>query len=186
MQRYILTAYNDASSATREVYDDFMRTTGETSVPIWLQSLGHNAALARAYWERAKGTLFSGTLPLPLKEMIVFTVSARHGARYCSAGHAPNVLSLDKALDFQDLHNFAQATVDWKLPPYYEQVVRFAEKVVADANQVTDDDFEALMDEGFSREEIGEIIAVIDMASMFNIYTSVLKLDLDPNYRAVL
>jgi len=186
MQRYILTKYEDASPETREVYDDFMRTTGESSVPIWLESLGHNAALARAYWERAKGTLFSGTLPLPLKEMIVFVVSAKHGARYCSACHAQNVLSLDKALKFEDLHDFVRAEVEWTLPAYYEHVVRFANKVVADANQVEDEDFETLMDEGFSREEICEIIAVIDMASMFNIYTSALKLDLDPNYRAIL
>jgi len=186
MQRYVLTGYNEASPDTRAVYDDFMRTTGESNVPIWMQSLGHSAALARAYWERAKGTLFSGSLPLPLKEMIVFVVSARHGARYCAACHAQNVLSLDKALQFEDLHSFVQAGANRILPPYYEHVVAFAEKVIADANQVTDEDFEILMDEGFSREEICEIIAVIDLASMFNIYTSALKLDLDPNYRAIL
>jgi len=77
MQRYTLTDYDDASPAAREVYDDFMRTTGATSVPIWIKSLGHSGALAKAYWERAKGTLFSGSLPLPLKEMIVFVVSAK-------------------------------------------------------------------------------------------------------------
>jgi hypothetical protein len=73
----LLTDYENASPATREVYDDFMRTTGATAPPVWIKSLGHSAALARAYWERAKGTLFSGNLPLPLKEMIVFVVSAK-------------------------------------------------------------------------------------------------------------
>ena len=98
MQHYTLTEYADASSETRAVFDDFMRTTGATAVPVWLKSLGHSAPLTRAYWERAKGTLFAGNLPLPLKEMIVFVVSARNGARYCSACHAQNVLSLDKTL----------------------------------------------------------------------------------------
>ena len=186
MQRYTLTEYADASRETRAVYDDFMRTTGATEVPIWLKSLGHSAPLARAYWERARGTLFAGNLPLPLKEMIVFVVSARHGARYCSACHAQNVLSLDQALKFEDLHAFVKAGPDRGLPGYYAQVVAFAEKVAADANQVTDEDFDLLMDEGFSKEEICEIIAVIDLASMFNIYTSALNLDLDPNYRAIL
>jgi uncharacterized peroxidase-related enzyme len=186
MQRYVLTEYEDASPEAQSVYDDFMRMTGERAVPIWLKSLGHSAALARAYWERAKGTLFSGSLPLPLKEMIVFVVSARHGARYCAACHAQNVLSLDKALEFEDLHTFVRAGAERGLPAYYEQVVAFAEKVVADANQLTDEDFSQLMDEGFSREEICEIIAVIDLASMFNVYTSALNLDLDPSYRAIL
>lgn len=186
MQRYTLTEYADASPETREIYDDFMRTTGACAVPIWIKSLGHSAALARAYWERAKGTLFSGSLPLPLKEMIVFVVSAHHGARYCSACHAQNVLSLDKALAFEDLRSYLQADGDAKLPAYYQNVVQFATKVVEDANGLTDGDFEELMDEGFSKEEICEIIAVIDLASMFNIYTSSLRLDLDPEYRAIL
>jgi alkylhydroperoxidase family enzyme len=186
MQRYILTEYQDASLETRAVYDDFMRTTGENAPPVWIKSLGHSPALARAYWERAKGTLFSGTLPLPLKEMIVFAVSAKHGARYCSACHAQNVLSLDNALKFEDLHAFVEAGTEWQLPGYYEHVIKFATKLVTDPNQVDDEDFDALMDEGFSREEICEIIAVIDLASMFNIYTSALKLDLDPSYRAIL
>ncbi len=186
MQRYILTNYHSADPATREVYDDFMRTTGATEPPIWLQSLGHSAALTRAYWERAKGTLFSGSLPLALKEMIVFVVSAKHGARYCSACHAQNVLNLDKSLAFDDLQGFLKPQGGATLPPYYAAVVSFASRIVQDANGVQDDDFENLMDEGFSLQEIGEIIAVIDMATMFNVYTSSLRLDLDSQYRAIL
>jgi alkylhydroperoxidase family enzyme len=186
MQRYMLTAYQDASPATCEVYDDFMRTTGATEVPVWLKSLGHSPALTRAYWERAKGTLFSGSLPLALKEMIVFVVSARHGARYCSACHAQNVLNLDKALAFDDLQSFLKPDAAVPLPHYYVGVIRFASRVVEDANGMQDEEFEALMDEGFSQAEICEIIAVIDMATMFNVYTSSLRLDLDPQYRAIL
>ncbi|MBL8436098.1 MAG: hypothetical protein JNL99_14315 [Zoogloea sp.] len=184
MQRYTLTEYAEASSETRAVFDDFMRTTGATAVPVWLKSLGHSAPLARAYWERAKGTLFAGNLPL--KEMIVFVVSARNGARYCSACHAQNVLSLDKTLAFDDLKDLVSAERGFKLPPYYAAVVDFAGKVADDPNGLDDADFEALMDEGFSKHEICEIIAVIDMATMFNVYTSSLRLDLDPDYRAIL
>lgn len=186
MTRYTLTEYDDASTETRQVYDDFMRATGATEPPVWIKSLGHSPALARAYWERAKGTLFSGHLPLALKEMIVFAVSAKNGARYCSACHAHNVLSLDKTVDFADLTSFLRADSVVQLPSYYHNVVQFATKVVADPNGLTDDDFEALHDDGFSSEEIGEIIAVIDMATMFNIYTSSMRLDLDPHYRAIL
>lgn len=186
MLRYKLTDYDECSEPTRAVYDDFMRTTGATTVPIWLKSLGHSAALTRAYWERAKGTLFSGSLPLPLKEMIVFVVSAKNGANYCSACHAQNVLSLDKSLQFDDLKALLESEDGNRLPHYYHSVVAFAIKTVCDPNCLTDADFEELMDDGFSLEEIGEIIAVIDMATMFNIYTSSLKLDLDPQYRAIL
>jgi alkylhydroperoxidase family enzyme len=186
MQRYILTDYENASSETQEVYNDYMRTTGATSVPIWLQSLGHSHALAKAYWERAKGTLFGGNLPLPLKEMIVFIVSAQNGARYCAACHAQCVLNLDKALSLEDLKSIIQPDSNFELPAYYRKVAAFASKVAEKANAVEDEDFEILMDEGFSRQEICEIIAVIDLATMFNVYTSTLRLDLDPEYCAVL
>lgn len=186
MQRYTVTEYDDASPATREVYDDFMRTTGATTVPIWVKSLGHSAALVRAYWERAKGTLFSGSLPLPLKEMIVFVVSAKNCANYCSACHAQSVLSLDKTLSFKNLQAYLADNSVLQLPVYYQSVVRFADKVATDANSLIDADFEALMEEGFTKEEICEIIAVIDLATMFNVYTSALRLDLDPNYCAIL
>ena len=186
MRRYLLTSYEEASDESREIYDDFMRTTGAQSVPIWLQSLGHSSALTKAYWERAKGTLFSGSLPLPLKEMIVYIVSARHGARYCSACHAQSVLSLDKTLNIEDLQAFLKTDKNIDLPVYYKSVSKFVDKAAAEPNCLTDEDFETLLDEGFSQEEIIEIIAVIDLATMFNVYTSALGLDLDPNYEAVL
>ena len=186
MQRYILTNYDDASPETQMVYDDYMRTTGSTSVPIWLKSMGHSHALTKAYWERAKGTLFGGTLPLPLKEMIVFVVSAKNGARYCSACHAQSVLSLDKAFSFDDLKSAVQFDSNFEMPVYYRSVVAFASKVAENANAIEDSDFEELFDEGFSKQEVCEIIAVIDLATMFNVYTSTLRLDLDPDYCAVL
>ncbi len=185
-RRYIVTEYKDAAPETQEVYNDYMRTTGDSSVPLWLKSLGHSPALTRAYWERAKGTLFSGALPLPLKEMIVFIVSAKHGARYCSACHAQNVLSLDKALCFEDLQSFLKSDKGSKLPVYYEKVAQFVSKTAINPNCLSDEDFEELMDEGFTKEEICEIVAVIDLASMFNVYTSSLRIDLDPEYRAII
>lgn len=186
MRRYSLTEYEDASPETRDVYDDLMRTTGATAPPVWIKSLGHNAALAGGYWERSKATLFTGTLPLPLKEMVVFAVSAKHGARYCSACHAHSVLHLDRGVNFTDLKSYLAIDSTEALPAYYRSVVDFANKVVDDVNGVTDADFEDLQEDGFTQQEIGEIIAVIDLASMFNIYTSAMRLDLDPQYEAVL
>jgi alkylhydroperoxidase family enzyme len=118
--------------------------------------------------------------------MIVFVVSSRNGAKYCSACHAQAVLSLDKSLGFEDLKSFLASSAGAQLPACYRSVVAFADKVVDDANGLQDEDFDTLMDEGFSAHEIGEIIAVVDMATMFNVYTSALRLDLDPQYRAIL
>jgi uncharacterized peroxidase-related enzyme len=186
MQRYILTEYGNASDETRKVYDDYLQATGAANIPVWLKSLGHSSNLARAYWERAKGTLFSGVLPQALKEIIVFVVSAKNGAHYCAACHADCVLNLDKTLRFEDLDGFLRGDAGFNFPDYYREVVDFAMKIQVNPNALEDEDFEQLMDMGFGKEEIYEIIAVIDMTMMFNTYTSALRLDLDANHRAVL
>lgn len=79
MPRYTLTEYDTAVPATRDVYDDFMRATGATELPVWIKILGHSPSLTRACWKCAKGTLLRGNLPLPLKEMIIFVVSSLNG-----------------------------------------------------------------------------------------------------------
>lgn len=186
MKRYILTEYDNASSLTKEVYDDYMRTTGDSKVPVWLKSLGHNAHLVKSYWERAKGTLFYGTLPLPLKEVIVFVVSAINGANYCSSCHAQCVLNLDKAVSFEELKESAGTGSYAKIFPDYEQVINFVMKAAENPARLTDEDFKILLDDGFSKEELVEIISIIDLATMFNVYTSTLRLDLDPEYHAIL
>ena len=96
------------------------------------------------------------------------------------------MLNLDKALSFENLQSAVKSEKGFQMPAYYRNVVDFATKVAENANCIEDADFEALMDEGFSKEEICEIIAVIDLATMFNVYTSTLRLDLDPDYRAIL
>ncbi len=186
MQRYIITEYEDASPETKAVYDDYLRTTGSTSLPVWIKSMGHNASIAKAYWEKGKGTLLGGKLPLPLKELIVFMVSGTNEAKYCTACHAQAILKLDKTLTIEDLKEFLKGEKDLPFPKSYKSVLNFAVKVVKDPNNVDDKDFEELIDEGFTKEEICEIIAIVDMSTMFNIYTSALKLHLDPHYQAIL
>lgn len=41
MQHYTLTKYQDASPATRQVYDDLMRTTGEVVLQTWISYQNH-------------------------------------------------------------------------------------------------------------------------------------------------
>jgi AhpD family alkylhydroperoxidase len=96
MQRYALMDYASAPPEVRAIYDDYLQSTGSTSVPLWVQSLGHNPHLLRGYWERTKGSLVHGTLPGVLKEMVIFVVSVVNGSRYCSACHAHAVLTMDR------------------------------------------------------------------------------------------
>jgi AhpD family alkylhydroperoxidase len=187
MARYELVSYEAASPGVRAIYDNFLHSTGAVEVPIWVQSLGATPHLLHAYWERTKGSLLNGTIPAILKEMVIFVVSVMNSSRYCSACHAHAVLSMDKTLKFEDL----SALIDpsrgsLKLPDSHRVALDFAIAAACDPNAIEDSQFEALHDAEFSDEEIHELLSVIDLAKMFNSYTSVMRLPLDPDYRPVL
>jgi alkylhydroperoxidase family enzyme len=64
--------------------------------------------------------------------------------------------------------------------------LQFADKMARNANAVGDDEFEKLLKAGFTESEIKELLGVIDLAMMFNCYTSGMRLPLDPQYKAML
>lgn len=185
MQRYTLTSYEQAGPGTREVYDEFLRLSGAAEPPVWMTSLGHNPTLIKAYWEKTRGCLLEGELPHVLKEMAVFVVSRVNGAEYCSACHAHSALQLDPTLTYHDLVSILDPKSDVPLPASHRLALQFADKMARDANGVTDEDFDALIKIGFSESEIKELLSVIDLAMMFNCYTSGLRLPLDPQYKAL-
>ena len=186
MSRYRLTDYDIAPPEVREAYEDFQRATGAFSIPNWMKSTGHSGHVARSYWEKAKGSLICGQLPAILKELIVFVVSAANNAKYCTAYHGHSVLSLDTSLSHDDLCKMARDIETVERPAAQQVAMRFAQKMATRADAVTDEDFEALADVGFSQEQISEILNVIDLAVMFNCYTKALNLELDPDIQPIL
>jgi alkylhydroperoxidase family enzyme len=185
MQRYTLTPYDQAVPGTRAVYDEFLRLSGAAEPPVWMQSLGHNPTLIKAYWEKTRGCLLEGVLPVAFKEIAVFVVSRINGAAYCSACHAHAALQLDPTLTYHDLVSILNPDSTVHMPASHRAALLFAEKMAHDANAVTDADFETLAATGFSDDETRELLGVIDLAMMFNCYTSGSRLPLDPQYKAL-
>lgn len=185
MQRYTLTPYASAAPASRAVYDEFMRLSGAAEPPVWMTSLGHNPTLIKAYWEKTRGCLLEGELPYVLKEMVVFVVSRENGAEYCTACHAHAVLQLDPTLSYADLVTILDPRGKVPLTRAHRAAVDFAALMARDANAVSDAAFADLSAVGFSDSEIKELLGVIDLAMMFNCYTSGLRLPLDPQYKAL-
>ncbi|MFV0259064.1 MAG: carboxymuconolactone decarboxylase family protein [Acidimicrobiales bacterium] len=187
MKRYQLVEYEAASPQVRAVYDDYLASTQSLSVPVWIRSLGSNVNLLRAYWERTKGSLLRGSLPVVLKELVVFTVSVENQARYCSAARAHTILQLDPTMTFDQIASLVGPSGDRSnLPETFRAALDFAEAAARDANGVTDADFQRLIDAGFSNAQILELQSVIDLAQMFNSYSSLMQLPLDPEFRPVL
>jgi uncharacterized peroxidase-related enzyme len=186
MQRYSLVEYDDANPDVRAVYDDFMRTTGSPFVPNWVKSTGHSERFAKAYWEKTRGCLVLGEMPLIFKELIIFVVSVENGSRYCTACHAHAALQLDKSLSYDDMLAMVGEVDSPNLPLATRVALKFARKMAREANEVTDADFAEMRNAGYSDDQIKEILSTIDLAMMFNCYTKGLQLPLDEEYRPII
>lgn len=184
-QRYQLTDYAAAPLASRKVYDDFCITNGTHQVPAWLASMGHHPALARACWEHTRACLHMGRLPLLLKEMVMYGVAREHGAVYCEAAHAAELLQLDDRLGLDDLPRLLEPGNPLGLPAASEAALAFAVQVARDPRAVTDSQFEQLRISGFQPEEIHELLAVVHLAVMLSGYTTSLRLPPEPRRAAV-
>ena len=184
--RYALVASDAASPQVYQQYADFMRRTGSYSVPHWLQCLGNSEPMTRGIWQFVQGVLLEGQLPYILKELVIFIVSVVNGSQYCAAAHAHAVLSTSRSLRFSDLISLAADLDSVELPQATKAAMRFAKKMAAGPNSMTDADFARLEAAGISKAETTELIGVIALAIMFNSITSALQLPLDDEYRAVL
>lgn len=184
MQRYTLTSHDEATATTRAVYDEFMRLSGAQEPPLWMTSLGDNPTLVKAYWEKTRGCLLEGSLPLLLKEMVMFVVSRENEAEYDQHYHAHVVLQLDPSLSYEQLLSILDPLGMVPIAVSHKVALNFSARMAHNAKAVTDDDFDLLSQVGFSPSEIKELLGVIDLAMMFNCYTNALRLPVDPLFKA--
>lgn len=182
LQRYTLVEYEDADSNVKEIYNDVKQTLQSTRLPNWIKAMGTNENILRANWEKTKGTLIKGELPYLLKELIIFVISVKRSSQYCSQFHAHMALRQDKTLTFQDLLNLVEGKEYESMPASYKVAIDVAVDAAMSPNTVTDEDFQKLIDHGFTRGEIQEIFAQADLAVMFNTISSAACLPIEPEY----
>jgi alkylhydroperoxidase family enzyme len=182
MRRYQPVEYADASQGVRAIYDDVRATLKSERLPNWIKAMGGNETLLRGNWEKTKASLVEGQIPHLLKELIIFAISTKRGAEYCSACHAHAALSLDPTLTLADLEALSAAGAYRTMPPAFQVAIDVVSRAAMAPNSITDDDFRRLEGAGFSADEIPELFAQADLAVMFNTITSALRLPLEPEY----
>lgn len=184
MSRFQPIEFSQAQDDVKSVYADYLATTRSFELPNWLKFLGAHRQLAESYWYYTKSILFSGQLPLVLKELVIFVVSVTNGSPYCSTAHAHSVLSLDSSLSFEDLVAIARDFDSVDLPAATKAALTFARKLAIDPVRVTEDDFRSLGESGYGEPEIQELIATVSLANMFNMLAISNAIPLDEGYRA--
>jgi uncharacterized peroxidase-related enzyme len=111
------------------------------------------------------------------REMIVVAISAANQCQYCVVAHGAilRVRAKDPAISELVAANWRKA----RLPARQKAMLEYATKVAASAHLVSSADRQAVLDAGFSQDELWDIGAIAAFFSMSNRLAN--SIDLTPN-----
>jgi len=120
------------------------------------------------------GALASGSLPAKLREEIALEVGEQNACQYCVSAHT----AIGKLTGLTDTE-IEQARQARSSSPKHTVALAFARQLVANKGQVTDADFEAVRQAGFSEGEIAEIVAHVALNVFTNYFNIAAEVDVD-------
>lgn len=178
MKRQVLVEYNEASPEVQAIYDEAMEVTGIPDVFNSLKALGNNEKVLRGFWSMLRYTLLEGDVPALLKQLILFRISVEYGNTYCASLHGRTVLRMDPTITYDELVAMSKGG-DMDVPASYAIAIKVVTQMAMQPKTVATEDFdfeEQLRDEGFSEQEIDELIALAGFGVMLNTMTDIVHI----------
>ena len=173
MKRQTLVEYKDASPEIQAIYDEVMEVTGSPDVFNFLKAFGNNEKVLRAFWSMLRYTLLEGDVPALLKQLILFRISVEYGNTYCASLHGRTVLRIDPTITYDELIAMSDGG-NMDIPASYRVAIEIVTQMALRSKTVEAEDFEEqLRDEGFSEQEIDELIAVAGFGVLLNTMTDI-------------
>lgn len=168
---------DDAVSAELEaVFAEIMRVTESSIVANMYRTLAHSLPAVTGTWQLFRQLFFETNLPVQIKAMILFSVSAANQCAYCSAFMEVTCRTLgveDAAL--QAIVN----DLDSLNPERVRTIVRFAQRCAQNPYEVSKAEYEAVRDCGISNEELVEIVSLAALGNYIDTLADALKLETD-------
>jgi alkylhydroperoxidase family enzyme len=178
MKRQTLVEYKDASPEIQAIYDEVMEVTGSPDVFNFLKAFGNNEKALRAFWSMLRYTLLEGDVPALLKQLILFRVSVEYGNTYCASLHGQTVLRIDPTITYDELMAMSDGG-NMDIPASYVTAIELVTQMALRPKTVEAEDFdfeEQLRDEGFSEQEIDELISVAGFGVLLNTMTDIVHI----------
>jgi alkylhydroperoxidase family enzyme len=163
-----IVSYNDASQEVKEIYDETMKELGVPFVLNWFKCQGGNATILRGNWTKLRCTMLLGKIPFILKQLIIYNISKQKQSAYCAHTHGIIANSMSKTLTNSDDIKLTENMDSDYIPASYKTAIRIVTKCALDPKSTNEADFEELTDEGYSQDEIQELMALADLTNMLN------------------
>jgi alkylhydroperoxidase family enzyme len=178
MKRQTLVEYKDASPEIQAIYDEVMEVSGSPYVFNFLKAFGNNEKVLRAFWSMLRYTLLEGDVPALLKQLILFRISVEYGNTYCASLHGRTVLRMDPTITYDELIAMSDGG-NMDIPASYRVAIEIVTQMALRPKTVEAEDFdfeEQLRDEGFSEQEIDELISLAGFGVLLNTMTDIVHI----------
>jgi uncharacterized peroxidase-related enzyme len=139
----------------------------------FLHLLANSPAALKAY-EACVGALAQGQLTPRQRELLALAIAEINGARYCLSAHY--ALARKVGLDDNEIRAARRAT---SADPQTRAMLRFAQSVALQRGEISDADFLALRQAGFTDALITELICQIALNIFTNYFNSIARTDID-------
>ncbi len=173
---------DQASPATKDVYDDFHRRMSFPGPPNFIMTQGHAPTVARGTWDLVRNILVTGEIPRWKKELIFVAISQERNCRYCEAAHIAccRMLGVD-AGTIEHIVRDVNALPDVEM----RTMILFAMKCARDPQSLGEADYAGLREHGLKDPEIVELIAMAGPAVYANILADATAMEADAMFATV-
>ena len=162
----------EATPAVAAIYDRYMRTRG--NVPNMFRTIAHRPEIFETMIAHFEAILQTGTVPLRLKELVIVRTSQLNPCEYCLASHSKICLNLGWTRE--QIDHLAQFESRDDFSPAEKAALRLSERMTRDANNIPDEEFDALRSH-FDEGEVVELMAAIGLFNYFNRFNNALQME---------
>lgn len=177
--RFVMVPYQEAIPEVRAIYDETMQVLQLPFVLNWFKCQGNNATLLRGNWAKVRCTLIEGQVPNILKQLIIHNVSKQRGCEYCAKAHGIFADSMSKLISEEAAFKVTKNLDSPALPNSYKSAIKLVTKAALQSDALTNEDFQELLQEGFTEDEIQELMAQSDLVNMLNTIATISGIKVD-------
>lgn len=168
----------------KEIFGKIQKALNAPFTPNFFKVWGASPESLEGIWPVMDNILTGGKVSRKLKEMIFVAISSLKECHYCEAAHHAFCLSIgvtpDQIIDLVENYTSESAAVKEKA------AIDYAVKLAKDSHSGTQEDFDKLIDLGFSQSEVMEIIAMSGMGVFYNHLANATKINIDSGFKKIL
>jgi uncharacterized peroxidase-related enzyme len=166
----------EPSPETEELFSEILRVTGSPQLTNMWKTLANSLPVLTGTWRMFHSVFFQTNLPIPVKAMIMFSISSANQCTYCSAFLEVTCRTL--GVEEASLRSIV-GDLDSLNPERVQVIIRFAQRCARSPYSMTEEEFDTLRNFGINDEEILEIISLAAMGNYFDTIADSLKMETD-------